>query len=149
MGHRRRWTVIPVVGLLMLALVACGRVAGPGVSPGQAGPDVTAPEVAERLMSALQDEDYDAALAVLQTGRGRDYAADANELRQRIEGAGGPIESFELDEPTIETDDDGNTTVFTGTATMTDGSTTDVTIRMVALGLQADPWRIESFELDG
>ena len=136
--------------VLALALAACGGTPGPaapGTGANAGGDDVSAEDVAERLMDALVDEDYEQAHADLSTGQARDFADDPAGLQARIEDMGGPVTAYDLEAPRIEDDDGNSISVIEGNATMADGSEWSVLIRMQALGLQADPWRINEFDL--
>lgn len=147
---RKLATLTAVLATLALVAAACtfASPGGAGGSPGGGEPEVTAPQAAERLMDALVAEDYAAAHGQLSTGLARSYAASPQELQSRIEAAGGPITDYELEGPRYDGEGpDEDKVLFDGTVTLTDGGTGAVTIVMNAIGLLADPWRIDRFEI--
>ena len=137
---------------LILSVAACsaGNVSAP--SPGEtdrasAGPRVESQDVAERLLTQLRDDDYAAAHLTLSTGQARDFAANGPDLMTKLQGANTMVREWSLEDPTFFRVDDSSYVEVIGTVTFEDGGTGRVRMVMQALGLQADPWRINEFEL--
>lgn len=138
--------VIIVLAWLLSACAGAAPTASGSATDG-GGQPVTAAQVADRLMSAFRDEDYEAAHADLSTGLARSYADSPSDLEAKIADLGGPITSYELEAPRIGGTADEGKTLVEGTVTLADGSTEPLLIRMSAIGQLADPWRIDGFEL--
>ena len=139
-----------IVAVMLAALLgACGPAgpAAPGSATDGGGQPVTAAQVAERLMAALRDEDYASAHADLSTGQARDYADSPAELEAKIARLGGPVTAYELEAPRVGGIAEDGKTLVEGSVTMSDGSTRALLIRMSAIGLLTDPWRIDDFDL--
>lgn len=141
-----------VILLLVLSAAACGS--GGTTDPvGSVSVEATAaarvePEqVAERLLGQLRDEDYAAAHATLSTGLARDFAANQLDLMTKLMSADTLVEDWSLEEPQHMSVDEQSKVEVSGTVTFDDGGAGRVRIVMQALGLQADPWRIDEFEL--
>jgi hypothetical protein len=139
--------------LLVLCAVACsaGNTAAPSVS----GTDglvfeiqVEPEEVLERLLTQLRDEDYSAAYDTLSTGQARDVADDGLDLQTKLEAANTLVREWTLEKRTyFDTVDGFSMTEVGGTVTFEDGGTGRARVVMNAQGLQADPWRVNEFEL--
>jgi hypothetical protein len=115
------------------------------------GPTVAArvepAQVAERLLTQLRDEEYTAAYETLSTGQARDVAANGLDLMTKLMSADTLVREWSLDDPAFITVDEASKVEIRGTVTFDDGGTGRVRLVMQALGLQADPWRIDEFEL--
>jgi hypothetical protein len=144
---------------LVLSAAACSPsdtstpAASEAARPSEAAPStaeakVEPEDVAERLLTQLRDEDYAAAYETLSTGQARDVAANQDDLMTKIQSADTLVQEWSLEEPTFVTTEDGFSKVEVGgTVTFDDGGSGRVRVLMQALGLQADPWRIDEFEL--
>jgi hypothetical protein len=143
--------VTMIVAVMLAALLgACAGPAGPAAPESATdggGQRVTAAQVAERLMAALRDEDYASAHADLSTGQARDYADSPADLEAKIATLGGPVTAYELEAPRVGGIAEDGKTLVEGSVTMSDGSTRALLIRMAAIGLLTDPWRIDDFDL--
>ena len=138
--------------LLILSAVACSAGGSPTPSaslPDEASPParVEAEDVAERLLTQLRDEDYAAAHETLSTGQARDVAANQLDLMTKLQSADSLVREWSLEEPTYFSVDEQSKVEISGTVTFDDGGTGRVRIVMQALGLHADPWRVDEFEL--
>ena len=142
--------------LLLLTAVACSTGGGsaPSMVPSAGGADGPSGEakvepeaVAERLLTQLRDEDYAAAYETLSTGQARDVAADQLDLRTKMMSANTLVRAWSLEEPAFITVDEQSKVEITGTVTYDDDGTGGVRIVMQAIGLVADPWRVDEFEL--
>jgi hypothetical protein len=133
---------------VLLAACASPNTQPGGASPGATAERVTAEQVGEQLMVALRDEDYEAAYAILSTGRARDVADDATDLETRIEADQLVPATWTFDPLGYGSDDSGSFVLLDGDVTFADGETGSVAMKMQALGLQANPWRVEEFSLE-
>jgi hypothetical protein len=156
----RRPALLAVSTLLALSVGACAGNGAPassaptGSTPAGSPPAasaatrVEAQQVAERLLGQLRDGDFEAAHATLSTGSAGEIAADPAALAALLNGGGSIPKSWELSAPNHITDANGDSAVeITGTVTFADDATGTVRIEMEALGSQADPWRVNEFEL--
>ena len=137
--------------LLVPALLLAACTSPGGASSPSAGATseakVTAEEVAENLLVALRDGQYEVAHEILSTGSARDYAADPASLQSLVETAGLAPTTWSLEPVDYDIDDAGNDRIV-GTVTFADGSTGTVEITLTALGLSNDPWRVQGFRID-
>ena len=145
---------LPAFVVLSLILVAVACSGGGPPAPTAGVPEVASPaakveavDVAERLLAQLRDEDYTAAYATLSTGLARDLAANGLDLMTKLMTAHTRVRDWSLEKPTYISVDEISKVVVAGSVTFADGATGRVRIVMMALGLQADPWRIDEFEL--
>jgi hypothetical protein len=138
---------------LVLTAAACsaGDTAAPPASPDDLAVvevHVEPEQVAERLLTELRDRDYEAAFATLSTGQARDLADDSSDLESRMTSADTLVADWSLEKPSYFSTDDGFSKVeVSGSVTYDDDVTGTVRVVMQALGLQADPWRVDEFEL--
>lgn len=140
------------VSCLIFSVAACsaGNISAP--APGEtyrasAEARVEPQDVAERLLTQLRDHDYAGAYLTLSTGQARDFAANGPDLMTNLQGANTLVREWSLEEPTYVEVYDQAKVVVSGTVTFEDGGTGRISVLMQALGLQADPWRIDEFEL--
>ena len=142
---------LAIVSVILVA-AACSADDTPAASGSPSGEPsaearVEPEQVAERLLTQLRDEDYEAAHQTLSTGQARDVAANELDLMTKLQSANTLVEEWSLEEPSFISVDDQAKVEVLGTVTFDDGGSGDVRILMQALGLQADPWRIDEFEL--
>lgn len=147
--HRLRLVALFVP--LAVALTACsgsgpGGTAGAGGTTGPAATKVPAESIAEELMVALRDGEVDRAWELVSTGQADEDYDGGFDFTAKMIAAGTP-ESWDFEPLRHESGDSGSYVVVEGPVTFDDGSTGHVTIEMSALGLQVNPWRVDTFEL--
>jgi hypothetical protein len=125
------------IALALLALAGC---AAPAPTP------VPAVDVADRLLVALREAEFDRAYELLATGDGRSFAPDPDVLRTRIEEAGGPPVDYTLESPRVEQREQGDVTVIEGTLEFDSGTSRRFVLELMAGGTSG-PWRIASFSI--
>jgi hypothetical protein len=140
------------LSILLLCFVACSP--DDVTDPSPRITDVASPvarvepgQVAERLLVQLRDEDYTAAYEMLSTGQARGVATTGVDLMTKLTDADTLVREWSLEEPTFFSVDELSKVEVGGTVRFDDGGTGRVRIVMQALGLSADPWRIDEFEL--
>lgn len=145
-----RASVLP----LALAIGACaapgpapsGTTGGPGGTTDANATMVPAERVGEDLMTALRDGSLTAAWDILSTGRAAAKFNGEADFAAKMIAAGTPA-TWSFEPLKYESDDSGSSVVLEGPVTFDDGDTGHVRIRMQALGLQTNPWRVDELTL--
>lgn len=145
---------------LALAIAACaspgpatptGSAAHPSASSGGAtaavdATQVPAEQVGEDLMVALRDGKLTTAWDLVSTGRAAAGFSGMPGFTAKMIAAGTPA-SWTFEPLTYGNGDSGSYVVVQGPVTFDDGGQGRVLIRMSALGMQTNPWRIDEFRL--
>lgn len=152
---------LPAAALLSVVTViaACsapapGSTSAPGpttASEATSGPDATVAEVtveqaAENLMIALRDGHTTAAWDIVSTGQADEKFNGIADFTAKMIAAGTPA-SWSFEPLKYGNGDSGSFVVVEGPVTFEDGDTGRVHIQMQALGMQANPWRVDEFRL--
>ncbi|HJP87871.1 MAG TPA: hypothetical protein VJ850_02415 [Candidatus Limnocylindrales bacterium] len=146
--------------LSTVCLVAACNTAGPGTTsspgaataPGGTGEaaasigEVSAEQVAESLMVALRDGHTTEAWTIVSTGLAPKKFNGIADFTAKMIAAGTPA-SWTFDPLKHGSNDSGSFVVVEGPVTFEDGGVGHVRIQMTALGLQANPWRVDEFTL--
>lgn len=138
---------------LALAIAACASPgpAHPSASSGGAtaavdATQVPAEQVGEDLMVALRDGKLTAAWDLVSTGRAAAGFSGMPGFTAKMIAAGTPA-SWTFEPLTYGNGDSGSYVVVQGPVTFDDGDQGRVLVRMSALGMQTNPWRIDEFRL--
>jgi hypothetical protein len=145
---------------LALAIAACaspgpatptGSDAHPSAFSGGAtaavdATQVPAEQVGEDLMVALRDGKLTTAWDLVSTGRAAAGFSGMPGFTAKMIAAGTPA-SWTFEPLTYGNGDSGSYVVVQGPVTFDDGDQGRVLIRMSALGMQTNPWRIDEFRL--
>lgn len=142
-----------MIAATLLLLAACGSQGGTttlapgGATPAPEGTKVPGEAIGEQLMTGLRDGDYASAQAILATGQARDYADDAADLEARVSSEKTQPKTWTFEPLAYETEDDLSYAILEGAVAYADGATGTVRIKMQAVGMLLNPWRVEEFEL--
>lgn len=130
----------PILILAVLLVCVCVVCIGAVVAFGGAILVATQPVVdaGDAFMTALQNEDYEAAYALCSPALQSEIGAVEN-LQTLLEQGGVAPTSWSFSSRSIE----NNTGSVSGTATMEDGSTLDVALNFTKSG---DDWLVEGFD---
>ena len=136
---------------LALAIGACsapgpGSPSEPLATAGAEATKVPAEQVGEDLMTALRDGSVRAAWDIVSTGSAAQAFNGQADFMAKMIAAGTPA-SWTFEPIKYEFDDVGSLVILEGPVTFDDGDAGHVRIRMRALGLQANPWRVEELSL--
>lgn len=145
---RRSLFVLLVIPFTLL-LAACDTSTG-GTGGGTPAPQATkmpAEAVGENLLGALRDTKTTEAWDIVSTGRAdQTYNGLADFTAKMIE-VGRPA-SWTFEPLKYDGDDTLSWVILSGPVTFDDDATGRVTIQMSAVGLLANPWRVDTFVLE-